>query len=207
MTPPARILLLHGIWMRAPIVWPLARRLRAAGLQVEWFDYASIFGHIDNTACRLQARLQTAGVPVGIIGHSLGGLMALEAVRRAPALPVSRIVCLGSPLLGSHTACTLARHWGTWTLGGSAALLQSGIVPWTGRTQVGMVAGTVARGVGSLLARLPAPSDGTVSLAETHLPGLTDHCTVHASHTSLLFSHEAAHQSLHFLKHGCFAAS
>jgi len=207
MTPTPRVLLLHGIWMRTPILRPLARRLRAAGLQVEPFGYASIFGHPDNAVVRLQAKLQAAGDHAGIIGHSLGGLIALEAVRRAPELSVSRIVCLGSPLLGSHTARTLAQHWGTWTLGGSVALLQSGIAPWTGRTQVGMVAGTVVRGVGSLLARLPAPSDGTVNLAETRLPGLTDHCTVHASHTSLLFSPEAAHQSLHFLKYGCFAAS
>ena len=41
--------------------------------------------------------------PVALVGHSLGGLVALEALRRQPDLPVSRVVCLGSPLRGSGT--------------------------------------------------------------------------------------------------------
>jgi len=44
-----------------------------------------------------------------------------------------------------------------------------------------------------------------VRVAETCLPGLADHCTVHASHSGLLLSAHAARQSMHFLRHGCFA--
>jgi len=144
-----------------------------------------------------------------IIGHSLGGLIALQTLRRYPDLPVSRVVCLGSPLQGSRTAQTMSqrgwgRSWGKFALGRSAALLQTGIPAWQGRAQVGMVAGNVARGMGRLLAHLDDPSDGTVRLAETRQPGLTDHCTVHASHSGLIFSPAAAHEAAHFIRHGRF---
>jgi hypothetical protein len=42
-------------------------------------------------------------------------------------------------------------------------------------------------------------------VAETRLPGLTDHCVVETSHTGLLLSADAARQVAHFLLHGRFA--
>lgn len=130
---------------------------------------------------------------------------ALETLRRQPDLPVSRVVCLGSPLRGSLTARNLARHpWSAHALGRSGPLLLSGCAEWRGTAQVGMVAGNVARGFGRLLARFEGDSDGTVSVEETRLPGLSDHCIVAASHTGLVFSAEAAHQAANFLRHGRF---
>jgi len=200
-----RVLLIHGIWNLRAWLLPLARRLRAAGFDAEVFGYASIFGHPDTAISHLAARLRNVDRPVSLIGHSLGGLIALETLRQAPDLPVPRVVCLGSPLQGSATAQALIqRGWGTWTLGRSASLLQSGCAPWQGQAQVGMVAGNIPRGFGRLLTRLDGPSDGTVTLAETHLSGLADHCIVRASHSSLVFSAEAARQSVHFLQHGWF---
>jgi hypothetical protein len=37
-------------------------------------------------------------------------------------------------------------------------------------------------------------------VAETELPGLTDHCVVPATHTGLLFSAEAAGKAIAFLR-------
>ncbi|MBP8909260.1 MAG: alpha/beta hydrolase, partial [Pseudoxanthomonas sp.] len=126
--------------------------------------------------------------------------------RRAPELPVRRVVCLGSPLHGSLVARNLGRHRATaWVLGRSRGLLQGGCPPWQGQARVGVVAGTVARGAGRLLARFDGPSDGTVAVAETRLPGLADHCVVAASHTGLVFSREAADQAAAFLRDGRFA--
>ena len=51
----------------------------------------------------LIARLRDSE-PLALLGHSLGGLIALEALNREPDLPVTRVVCLGSPLRGSHAA-------------------------------------------------------------------------------------------------------
>ncbi len=199
-----RVLLVHGIWNARSWLVPLARRLRAEGFEVEVFGYPSIFGGPEPAIAALTERLRK-GPPVHLVGHSLGGLIGLEALRRAPDLPVQRMVCLGSPLCGSGAARSLGRRaWTGMVLGRSGRLLQSGCDPWQGRVPVGMVAGNVARGMGRLLTRFEGDSDGTVAVAETRLPGLVDHCLVASSHTGLVFSAEAARQAAAFLRTGRF---
>ncbi len=203
--PRPRVLILHGIWNARSWVAPLAWRLRAEGFDAEIFGYDSVFGGPEAAIPRLIDHLRTHRGPVDLVGHSLGGVIALETLRQAPDLPVRRVVCLGSPLCGSLTARNLARHpWTVHALGRSGPLLQSGCAAWEGPAQVGVVAGNVARGFGRLLARFDGDSDGTVSVEETRLPGVSDHCTVAASHTGLVFSAAAARQAACFLRHGRF---
>ncbi|AKC88366.1 Cob(I)alamin adenosyltransferase [Pseudoxanthomonas suwonensis] len=199
-----RVVLVHGIWNAKWWLVPLAWRLHRAGFRVRTFGYPSIVGGPEPAIEALIARLR-GGPPQYLVGHSLGGLVALEALRRAPDLPVPRMVCLGSPLRGSAAAHALAGHPRlAWALGRSSALLQAGCASWDGRVPVGMVAGDVARGIGRLFARFDGPSDGTVAVAETCLPGLAARCQVHASHTGLVFSAEAARQAVAFLRTGAF---
>ena len=201
-----RVLLLHGIWNAKAWLAPLARRLRAGGFEVEVFGYPSVFGGPDVAVPRLIERLR-GSEPLTVLGHSLGGLIALEALRSEPDLPVTRMVCLGSPLRGSDAARGLAgRAWTSPALGRSAGLLQRGFERWEGKTSVGMVAGNVPHGIGRHFARFEGESDGTVSLEETRLPGLADHCVVASSHSGLVFSVDAARQAAHFLNHGRFAS-
>jgi pimeloyl-ACP methyl ester carboxylesterase len=201
MNPP--VLLLHGIWNARAWVGPLAWRLRARGFNVDTFGYSSVFGGPDVAVPQLLERLKDSG-PVSLVGHSLGGLVALEALRQQPDLPVSRVVCLGSPLRGSGTARSLADHGWSLALGRSSELLLDGLPAWEGRAQVGLIAGSVPHGLGSLLGAIGEASDGTVALDETHLPGLADHCVVPASHSGLVFSPEAARQTAAFLRDGRF---
>lgn len=205
MSPASRVLLLHGIWNARSWLGPLAVRLRRAGLNTEIFGYASVFGSPDVAVSSLIKRLRDDGRSVSIIGHSLGGLVALEALRREPTLPVPRLVCLGSPVCGSGAARALGRRsWLAPALGRSGALLQRGCDAWSGPTEIGMVAGNVRRGMGQFFARFEGDSDGTVAVAETRLEGLQDHCVVASSHSGLVFSEEAAAQAAHFLHHGRF---
>ncbi len=201
----ARVILLHGIWNAKAWLGPLAARLRAGGCEVEVLGYPSVFGGPDATLPRLAARLAD-GRETAIVGHSLGGMMAIEALRTSPDLPVSRVVCLGSPLRGSATARTLSqRRWSAPALGRSGALLLRGFEAWDGRAAVGVVAGCVPRGLGRLLACVDTDSDGTVAIAETRLPGIADHCVVTSSHSGLVLSPDAARQTLAFLRDGRFA--
>lgn len=202
-----RVVLLPGLWMPGAAMHWLAVRLQAAGFTPEVFGYRSVADGPDLAVPRLVARLQASGAQGGadIVAHSLGGLIALQALCEAPQLPVARVVCLGSPLTGSGAATGVLRWAPAATLlGRSAALLQHGVACWQGRAEVGVIAGRVPHGLGALFAGFSGEHDGTVAVAETRLPGLTDHVVVDASHSGLLFSAAAAEQAIAFLRDGGF---
>jgi len=204
---PRRVLLVHGLLNSDYWLTVLSRRLRAEGFDTAIFGYGSIFGGPGKAVTRLRERLQRERFDA-LVGHSLGGLVALEALGEAPDSSVSRLVCLGTPLRGSETARRIAaRAWSRPVLGRSASLLQAGHDSANGGVPVGMVAGDVPWGLGRLFHRFDAISDGTVGLDETRVPWLADHCVVHSSHSGLVFSAEAAAQAAHFIREGRFRAA
>ena len=202
-----RVILLHGLWMPGAVMHWLAAQLKAAGFAPEIFSYHSVADGPDLAVPRLAELLQAEG-EADIVAHSLGGLIALQALCESPDLPVARVVCLGSPLAGSGAATGMLR-WAPAAslLGRSAALLQHGIACWQGRAQVGVIAGHVPHGLGALFAGFHDEHDGTVAVAETRLPGLADHVVVDASHSGLLFSAQASAQAIAFLRDGHFIHS
>lgn len=204
------VILLHGLWMRGFALAMLHRRLMEAGFRVHRFDYLSVAATQQRIVDGLLARI--AGLAgeadaVHLVGHSLGGLIALRACLEADTLPQGRIVCLGSPLRGSAAA----RGFSGWGRGGEVLLghnrelLEQGFERWDGPREVGMIAGRMPLGLGAVLGRFEGEHDGTVAVAETMLPGLADHCVVEANHTGLLFSQEVARLVAEFLRHGRFS--
>lgn len=201
------VIVLHGLWMRSVTLLPLAGRLREAGFSVQTLDYASAVGGPERAVQRLRERMQAhRGAPLHLVGHSLGGLVALRALADADDAPaMGRVVCLGSPLCGSAAARTLsAWRLGHWLMGRSADLLCTGLDAWRGPNEVGVVAGRLPLGLGFVLGPLAGDHDGTVAVAETQLPGIADHRTVPTSHSGLLVSREAADQTVAFLRSGRF---
>ena len=202
------VILLHGLWMRGFTLTMLRHRLERAGYSVESFDYASVTGAPEAGVDRLlrRAGLRKNG-KIHFVGHSLGGLVALRALQREPHLIAGNVVCLGSPLRGSAVARGIARlPGGAFVIGKSIAVLREGMERWDGDQPVGSIAGRLPLGLGIAVGSLSSPHDGTVSVAETELPGLTDHCIVPATHTGLLFSEDAAEQTIAFLREARFAA-
>lgn len=199
-----RIILLHGLWMPGAAMQWLANQLKAEGFATEIFSYHSVADGPDQAVPRLAEALRLDG-GADIVAHSLGGLIALQALCEVPELSVGRVVCLGSPLTGSGAATGMLR-WAPAAaiLGRSAALLQSGVACWEGRAEVGVVAGRVPHGLGALFAGFDGEHDGTVGVAETRLPGLTDHVVVDESHTGLLFSAPTVRLTTAFLRTGRF---
>lgn len=197
-----RVLLLHGLWMPGLSMWPLARRLRAAGFATEVVAY---HGALAGPARMLPALVRRMRTVDAVVAHSLGGLMALEALRREARLPVRRVLCLGSPLRGSAAArAVLDRRPLAWSLGRSAGLLCRGCGSWDGAAEVAAIAGDLPLGLGAWLARFDGPHDGAVAVAETRLPGLADHRVVHASHSGLLVAPSVAELAAAFLRSGRF---
>lgn len=202
------IILLHGLWMRRFALGLLHRRLIAAGFRVHRFDYMSVATTQELILKRLQAQMVECGPgPVHLVGHSLGGLLALRVCATGAELPPGRIVCLGSPLKGSATARRFAElgRGGEVLLGHNRALLEHGFERWDGPRELGVIAGRTPLGLGAMLGQVDGAHDGTVAVEETRLPGMTDHCVVEASHTGLLFVQEVPPLVARFLREGRFA--
>jgi fermentation-respiration switch protein FrsA (DUF1100 family) len=201
-----RVILLHGIWMRGFSLLALRKRLEAAGYATDLFEYASVVGGPEPGVERLLRRMQAADADaVHLVGHSLGGLVALQAIRRGVDLPPGKVVCLGSPLNGSGAARGVAKlPGGSYLLGKSLDILRTGLERWDGARPVGVVAGSLPIGLGRVIGGLSAPHDGTVSVDETRLEGIADHREVPVTHTGLLFSPQVAQLTASFLRDGRF---
>lgn len=198
-----RVLLLPGIWMPALSLKLFAHRLQDAGFVVRLRGYSGVLSR--PAVVQNQLRHALADVDA-VVAHSLGGLMALEALGAEPQYPVRRVVCLGSPLCGSAVARRLRHGNLRYALGASADLLSSGLSqPPAPSLQVAMIAGSRAQGIGRVLGGVPSDGDGTVGLDETRSPWLRDHLVIAATHSGLLFSPLAASQAAHFLQHGQFS--
>ena len=203
----ATIILLHGLWMTGAEMSLLRRRLRMAGFLVDQFRYSTMAHGLGHNTERLAHRIQEYNHPVHLIGHSLGGVLALQTLRRYPDLNVAKVVCLGSPLLDAAAGRRFHQSRSARMILGKTlpeAVYSQPLERWNGKQPVGVIAGTGGLGLGRLVTRLPKPNDGMVTLAETCLPGITDHLTVRSGHTGLILSEKVASQCVAFIRNGKF---
>lgn len=208
--PADPVVLVHGLWMTGIESGLLRSRLREDyGFDPRQYSYPTVQLGIGDNMRRLHDFI--AAVPgdrLHVVGHSLGGLLALQALSHYPDPRPGRVVCLGSPLRGSAAARAMASlPFGEDILGATMreAVLNGGLADYHGSREVGVIAGTFGMGLGAVIEDLPTPNDGTVAVEETRLPGIRDHLEVAVSHTGLLVSPLAASQTAYFLRHGEFA--
>jgi pimeloyl-ACP methyl ester carboxylesterase len=200
------VVILHGLMMRSPALWPLASRLRDRGFATVTFDYGTILGSPARAMERLAMLLYAnAPGPVHVVAHSLGGLVALEAMNQYQRLPPGRVVCLGSPLAGSSSARNLAHRGLGWLSGRSGPFLRGGLQQLPSR-EIGVIAGARSMGLGRMFGRFDGLNDGTVAVWETRLPGLSEHIVLPVSHTGLIFDAKVARMAADFLEVGYFRA-
>ncbi len=205
---PETVILLHGLWMPALVMGVLARRLRRCGYRVHTFGYRSLSATLEINAQQLAAFVRQQGdASIHLVGHSLGGLVILQALQAEPDLVRGRIVLLGSPVKGSGVARRLqsSRRLG-WMLGrsGHHGLLGDG-PGWQGHLPLGVIAGDRPVGIGRLTGGLAGDNDGTVAVAETRLEHASGSLRVNTTHTGLMFSREVAIEVCRFLRDGHFS--
>jgi pimeloyl-ACP methyl ester carboxylesterase len=202
------VVLVNGLWLGNVALWPLARRLRRAGLQVYPFSYPSVRHDLHANAERLQKFLEhVPGATVHLVGYSLGGVVIRALFQFHAGQRPGRIVLVASPQQGNQAAAALVRRrFGQRMAGRSVAELLAGIPqtwPWTGR-DIGVIAGSRSLGLGRLVADLPAPNDGTVLVTETNVPEARDRLVLPLAHSAMLLSPAVARQVVAFLRTGSF---
>ena len=207
----AAVVYVHGLWLTG-LEGRLLRGRLAQQLNADTygFTYPSVRGTVSANAAALGQFLSTIRADrLHVIGHSLGGLVILKAFERSEESfwPPGRLVLLGPPLQGSLTAQRVAAlPFGRQILwnGVCEELLRPSLRKWKGRRELGVIAGNLSVGLGRLVGRHDAPSDGTVFVSETELTGAYDRVVLRVSHTGLPFSPAVARQAAAFMRAGRF---
>lgn len=203
----ACVVLVHGLWMNAAALSLLQMRVRNCGFRVVRFGYPTVRAGLAESAGRMSKFLKSLDAnEIHIVAHSMGGLVTLRALELNANPRVRRIVLIGSPVAGSLSGRRLAKFpAGRILMGANSSI-------WGDHhrakapdgVEAGVIAGTMALGLGRLVGKLPRPNDGVVSVEETKLGNATDTILLHVSHTAMLFSGNVGRQVCHFLEHARF---
>lgn len=207
------VILAHGLWVPGLVMKPLAARLERAGFRCHVFSYLGAARPMQAHVERL-ARLARETGPAHFVGHSLGGLLITETLRRHAEIAAGRVVLLGTPARGCYAGRRLARfRLGRWMFGHSAEYwpelhAASGrVARWTRPEALGIVAGSLPLGLGRAFGRLPGVNDGAVCLEETTVDGMAGRVVLPVGHSAMLVSAKVAAQVAAFLSNGKFIAT
>lgn len=200
------VILVPGLWNPAAVLWPLFARLRRAGFTPHLFSYSGRASLDVNVERLARFARDTAGSRAAhFIGHSLGGVLVLETLNRHADLPVASALLLGSPVRGSFAGRRFGRgRFGRWMMGASAPCWEARSARWTRAAPLGVLAGTIALGLGRIVGRLPGVNDGVVCVEETVVDGMAAAIQVSQAHSLLPLSGVVARLAESFLRKGAF---
>ena len=207
MSTPDAVLLLHGAWMNQLVMAYLGYMLRGEGFAAQALTYHTMRETLEEHLAQVAKRVVSLDARrVHLVGHSLGGVIALRYLQRAPDERVRRVVLIGAPVAGCRAAMEFSRSSaGKVVLGRSLGLWSGPIdVSLGAGFEVGGIAGTRSIGLGRIFAQLPTPNDGVVCLDETKLPAMRDHIVLPVAHSEMLVSPSVGRQVAAFLKTGAF---
>lgn len=183
------VLFVHGLGRTPVAMFGLAAHLRRAGLHTRFFGYSPTLEPLPRIVARLTRlirQLALQGRPVGLVGHSLGGLLLRLGVAAVPELRVTRLVLLGSPQPPSRAATIASRFFPfRWLTRGCGRFLASSEALPVPAVPYSLVAGT-AGPTGRFSPFGNDPNDGLVSVAETRIRPDDAPLLVPALHTFLM---------------------
>lgn len=200
------VVLVPGLWMPGMAMGLLAARLTRRGYAPRIFDYRGRSPFATNVERLARfARDALGGEPAHFVGHSLGGILVLEALNRHPELAVASAVLIGAPVRGNAAGRRFAQlRLGRWMMGGAEPAWAERAASWQRAAPLGVIAGTLALGLGRTLGTVPGANDGVVSVAETAVDGMSGRALVPLSHSALVVSGRVARLVEGFLAQGRF---
>lgn len=206
------VVLQHGLWRSSASLGRLARTLRAHGYVVIHPGYPSTRGRIEQFADRLHEAIEQelAAHPadeIHFVGHSMGGLVIEQYLRRPAARRPTSCVYIGTPHRGAVLA-DLRKHWFVFRVvmgTGAAMQLSPGDVLHQQPIPFGEVSGTIVGSLGPGNRSIPGDDDGTVAVGEATFAGAKASLVLPVGHTRLTLDSRVHRQVLHFLRRGDFA--
>lgn len=208
MAANENVVLIHGLWMHGALLGWMGRHIARGGYIVHRYTYPSVRLSLAENARRLAAFCHGLNVPhVHLVGHSLGGLLIARMLSDSQRQDIGRVVLLGSPFVDSHAARRLTRvRLGAVAVGASVSeWLREARPDNLARYDIGVIAGARGVGLGRVVAPdLPAPNDGTISVAETVVPDARDTIVLPVSHSQMVISMLVVRQVCEFLRRGHF---
>ena len=104
------VVLIHGLARTQASMRIMSMRLRRAGFRTAFAQYDSRRMRLRESVATVAKQIEgmDRGGSLHLVGHSLGGVVALRVKTERPDLGVHRIVQLGSPNRGSGAARTLS---------------------------------------------------------------------------------------------------
>jgi len=198
-----KVFLVHGMGRSPASLLLMRRRLARAGFEPRSFSYWVSFQSFDRIVARFVEKV-TATVdgaePYGILGHSLGGVIARAAW---PSLPrgLSRLVMLGTPNRPSTLARRLAGNPVFRLLTGDAGRRLGDPAFFEGLPVPEVPTLVLAGTAGPRAEWLPlgdVPSDGVVTVEETRLDRAR-HVEVGSLHTFIMNSGAVSSAAASFL--------
>lgn len=197
------VVLVPGLWMPAAAMAFIAAQLSRAGFKTYRFGYwgrAPLEANIERLARFIDGR------GCHLVGHSLGGVLIFDTLRRRAGLSCGRIVLLGAPVRGSLAGRRLESHaFGRWFMGACAARWAECEARWERPEALGVIAGTLPVGLGRAWGALPGENDGVVRLDETAVDGMTERVMLRLGHSMLPLSRQVAGLVQRFLSAARFA--
>jgi len=217
LRPPADgkarvVFLQHGLWRTRLSLGRLERTLQANGYEVVNVGYPSTEDVIEGHAARLRDAVERRFAQgkvdeLAFVGHSMGGLVIQEYLRRDDAREPKACVYLASPHRGAILA-DKRQHWLPFQLAmGDQAAKQLVTTDPFHRQPIphGARSGTVVGDIGSGNRSIPGNDDGTVAVGEATFDGCGDSITVPFGHTRIALMPDVLRQVMTFLRDGRFA--
>jgi len=202
-----QVVLVPGLWMPSVAMGFLGAQLAQRGFVVRLFGYrgrSPLEANVERFA-RFAGAQTASGARTHFVGHSLGGVLILEALGRHPEIPAASVVLLGAPVGGCHAGRRFGRaRVGRWMMGASEPLWRERPAQWRREARLGVVAGTLPLGLGRALGRLPGQNDGVVCVDETTVDGMHARALVPIAHSALILSRRVGRLTARFIAEGRF---